>query len=113
GKGDSKLPALQGALRAYLRRTVGRRPMESPLLTGPHCAEGRATAMRDFSSSQKRVLLVLTLINFVNWIDRQIVYPLFPLIKDDLHVGYAAARMASCRFQYRSCLRVDGPWSPC
>jgi len=35
------------------------------------------------------MLLVLTLINFVNWIDRQIVYPLFPLIKDDFHVTYA------------------------
>ena len=29
--------------------------------------------LADFTSDQKRVLLVLTLINFVNWIDRQIV----------------------------------------
>jgi len=29
-----------------------------------------------FSPYQKRVLIVLTLINFVNWMDRQIVYPL-------------------------------------
>ncbi len=43
---------------------------------------------RRFSSYQKRVLLVLTLINFVNWIDRQIVYPLFPLIRADFHVSY-------------------------
>ena len=42
-----------------------------------------------FTSDQKQVLLVLTLINFVNWIDRQIVYPLFPLIKDNFHVSYA------------------------
>lgn len=41
------------------------------------------------TSDQKRVLWVLTLINFVNWIDRQIVYPLFPLIKDEFHVTYA------------------------
>ncbi|HEY6292194.1 MAG TPA: MFS transporter [Terriglobia bacterium] len=41
-----------------------------------------------FTSDQKRVLVVLTLINFVNWIDRQIVYPLFPLIKNDFHVSY-------------------------
>jgi len=41
------------------------------------------------TSDQRRVLLVLTLINFVNWIDRQIVYPLFPLIKNDFHVSYA------------------------
>jgi predicted MFS family arabinose efflux permease len=33
-------------------------------------------------------LLVLTLVNFVNWIDRQIVYPLFPLIKADFHINY-------------------------
>ncbi len=32
---------------------------------------------------------MLTLINFVNWIDRQIVYPLFPLIQADFHVSYA------------------------
>ena len=44
--------------------------------------------LANFTSDQKRVLLVLTLINFVNWIDRQIVYPLFPLIKDDFHVSY-------------------------
>jgi predicted MFS family arabinose efflux permease len=48
-----------------------------------------ATTISGFSSSQKRVLLVLTLINFVNWIDRQIVYPLFPLIKDEFRVSYA------------------------
>ncbi len=40
------------------------------------------------TSYQKRVLLVLTLVNFVNWIDRQIVYPLFPLIKADFHISY-------------------------
>ena len=40
-----------------------------------------------FTSYQKRVLLVLTLINFVNWIDRQIVYPLFPLIRNEFHVS--------------------------
>ncbi len=42
-----------------------------------------------FTSYQKRVLIVLTLINFVNWIDRQIVYPLFPLIKDEFRLSYA------------------------
>lgn len=40
------------------------------------------------SPYQRRVLLILTLINFVNWIDRQIVYPLFPLIRRDFHVSY-------------------------
>lgn len=42
-----------------------------------------------FSSYQSRVLLVLSLINFVNWIDRQIVLPLFPLIQAEFHVSYA------------------------
>ncbi len=41
-----------------------------------------------FNSYQKRLLLILTLINFVNWIDRQIVYPLFPLIKQDFAISY-------------------------
>ncbi|HEV2492395.1 MAG TPA: MFS transporter [Terriglobia bacterium] len=41
-----------------------------------------------FSPYQIRVLTVLTLINFVNWIDRQIIYPLFPLLKDEFHVSY-------------------------
>ena len=41
-----------------------------------------------FSPYQKRVLIVLTLINFVNWMDRQIVYPLMPLIKADFHVTF-------------------------
>ena len=31
---------------------------------------------------------MLTLINFVNWIDRQIIYPLFPVLKDEFHVSY-------------------------
>jgi MFS transporter, Spinster family, sphingosine-1-phosphate transporter len=30
-----------------------------------------------------------TFINFVNWIDRQIVHPLFPVIKDEFRVSYA------------------------
>ena len=44
--------------------------------------------MSGISAYQRRVLLILTLINFVNWIDRQIVYPLFPLIRHDFHVSY-------------------------
>jgi predicted MFS family arabinose efflux permease len=55
----------------------------------PTKAERQPGGLGDFTSDQKRILLVLTLINFVNWIDRQIVYPLFPLIKDDFHVSYA------------------------
>jgi len=40
------------------------------------------------TGNQKRVLLILTLVNFVNWMDRQIVLPLFPLIKADFHISY-------------------------
>jgi MFS family permease len=36
-----------------------------------------------YSSQQVRILLVLTLLNFVNYIDRQIVFPLFGPIKDE------------------------------
>jgi predicted MFS family arabinose efflux permease len=36
-----------------------------------------------FPSYQAQLLLVLTLVNFVNYIDRQIIFPLFSLIKVD------------------------------
>ncbi|HXE89393.1 MAG TPA: MFS transporter [Terriglobales bacterium] len=36
-----------------------------------------------YSSQQVRVLLVLTLLNFVNYIDRQVVFPLFGPIKEE------------------------------
>jgi predicted MFS family arabinose efflux permease len=55
----------------------------------PNTAERQHEGLGGFTPDQKRVLLVLTLINFVNWIDRQIVYPLFPLIKDEFRVTYA------------------------
>ncbi len=42
-----------------------------------------------FTSYQKRVLTVLVCVNFVNWIDRQVLYPLFPLIKDEFQVSYS------------------------
>jgi MFS transporter, Spinster family, sphingosine-1-phosphate transporter len=48
----------------------------------------RFLSFSSYSPYQKRALAVLTLINFVNWIDRQIVYPLFPLIKADFHISY-------------------------
>lgn len=41
-----------------------------------------------FSSYQKRVLLVLALINFVNWVDRQVIFPLFPLLRNEFRVTY-------------------------
>jgi predicted MFS family arabinose efflux permease len=41
-----------------------------------------------FSPYQRRVLLVLMLVNFVNYIDRNIIYPLFPLIRTDFGLTY-------------------------
>jgi len=37
---------------------------------------------------QIRVLLTLTLLNFVNYADRQIIFPLFPQIQHDFHLSY-------------------------
>jgi len=37
------------------------------------------------SRDQKTLLIVLTLINLVNYVDRQVVFPLFGLIKEDFH----------------------------
>jgi len=36
-----------------------------------------------FTSYQKQVLAILTLLNFLNYVDRQIVYALVPLIKEE------------------------------
>ena len=53
----------------------------------------RAVALREglggFSSYQMRVLVVLTLVNFVNYIDRQILYPVLPLIGADFHLSHS------------------------
>lgn len=51
-----------------------------------------------FSSYQTRVLWVLTLINFVNYVDRQVLYPLFPLIGEEFHVGYARLGLLATAF---------------
>jgi MFS transporter, Spinster family, sphingosine-1-phosphate transporter len=39
--------------------------------------------LSDFSSKQWRVLLILMLVNFVNYVDRQIVFALFPFLRRD------------------------------
>ncbi len=54
--------------------------------------------MRDFSSYQIRVLVVLTLINFVNYVDRQILYPLFPLIAADFHLTFSELGLLAVAF---------------
>ena len=50
----------------------------------------------DFSWTQWRVLLILMLVNFVNYVDRQIIFSLFPAIRHDfglsfVQLGYLAA----------------------
>jgi MFS family permease len=42
--------------------------------------------LRNLKSSQKYILLVLTLVNFFNYIDRQVIFPLFHSIQLDFHV---------------------------
>src|SRR5208282_545090 len=51
---------------------------------------------RDFSPTQRRVILILMLVNFVNYVDRQIIFSLFPAIRRDFgltfgQLGYLAA----------------------
>ena len=42
-----------------------------------------------FTHLQKKVLVILALVNFVNYLDRQIIYPLFPLIGEEFALSYA------------------------
>ena len=39
--------------------------------------------LSDFNAKQWRVLLILMLVNFVNYVDRQIVFALFPYLRHD------------------------------
>ncbi len=54
--------------------------------------------MPRFTSYQIRVLTVLALVNFVNYIDRQILYPLFPLLAAEFHVTYAQLGLLATAF---------------
>jgi predicted MFS family arabinose efflux permease len=42
----------------------------------------------EFSRSQWRVLLILMLVNFVNYVDRQIIFSLFPAIRRDFGLSF-------------------------
>ena len=42
----------------------------------------------DFSWSQWRVLTILMLLNFVNYVDRQVIFALFPAIRHDFALSY-------------------------
>jgi MFS family permease len=44
--------------------------------------------LSDFSGQQWRVLLILMLVNFVNYVDRQIVFALFPSIRRDFGLSF-------------------------
>jgi len=44
--------------------------------------------LSDFSGKQWRVLMILMLVNFVNYVDRQIVFSLFPFIRRDFGLSY-------------------------
>ncbi|MFZ0759795.1 MAG: MFS transporter [Candidatus Sulfotelmatobacter sp.] len=44
--------------------------------------------LSDFSGKQWRVLSILMLVNFVNYVDRQIVFALFPEIRHDFGLSY-------------------------
>jgi len=44
--------------------------------------------LSDFNAKQWRVLLILMLVNFVNYVDRQIVFSLFPSIRSDFGLSY-------------------------
>ncbi len=53
---------------------------------------------RQFSSYQIRVLLVLALVNFVNYVDRQIVFPLFPLLREHFTLDYRQLALLASAF---------------
>src|SRR5512146_1211069 len=53
---------------------------------------------RRFTSYQLRVLIVLTLVNFVNYVDRQIVFPLFPLLREYFSLSYVQLGMLGTAF---------------
>jgi MFS transporter, Spinster family, sphingosine-1-phosphate transporter len=44
--------------------------------------------LSDFSRTQKTVILVLMLVNFVNYVDRQIIFSLFPAIRRDFNLTF-------------------------
>jgi MFS transporter, Spinster family, sphingosine-1-phosphate transporter len=44
--------------------------------------------LSDFSGKQWRILLILMLVNFVNYVDRQIVFALFPFLRHDFGLSF-------------------------
>ncbi|HEY4838864.1 MAG TPA: MFS transporter, partial [Candidatus Acidoferrales bacterium] len=54
--------------------------------------------IRDYSGRQWTVLIILMLINFVNYVDRQIIFSLFPFIRKDFNLDYAQLGMLATAF---------------
>jgi MFS family permease len=51
-----------------------------------------------FNKLQVRVLLILALLNFVNYADRQLIFPLFPLIQNEFHLSYTRLGLLATAF---------------
>lgn len=56
--------------------------------SGPRLARFIEMKLSDFTSTQWRVLSILMLVNFVNYVDRQIVFSLFPVLRRDFSLSY-------------------------
>jgi predicted MFS family arabinose efflux permease len=50
---------------------------------------GNQMRIKDFTGKQWTVLSILMLVNFVNYVDRQIIFSLFPFIRRDFNLDYA------------------------
>src|ERR1700747_11102 len=44
--------------------------------------------LSEFTGTQKKVLTILLLVNFVNYVDRQIIFSLFPAIRRDFGLSF-------------------------
>ena len=51
-----------------------------------------------FTPYQSRVLVCLALVNLVNYVDRQVIYPLFPLIARDFSLNYTQLAWLAASF---------------
>jgi MFS transporter, Spinster family, sphingosine-1-phosphate transporter len=75
--------------RRVFRLYVGER---STILEGKSARDRRESdwlSFGNFSRTQWQVLLILMLVNFVNYVDRQIIFSLFPAIKHDFRLSFA------------------------
>ena len=52
----------------------------------------------DFSGAQWRVLVILMLVNFVNYVDRQIIFSLFPALRREFGLSFAQLGLLATAF---------------